>query len=346
MDTSIENLKDLKSQCKVFLDSLLEDDEHIESGKQLLLAIRLQGRYLTNATEREQVAQMARDISERLFELTGEYLPSRLEPLDIVDTTVHNVDNTTKPVITWKNQLGIGLLSASIVAVILILAISAFYAVSDGEFVGLISTLTPTASATSTVTLTATYTQTPTPTASATSTPTSTPLPTSTSTVTPSPCTFEPIQPLITGPLANLDAEIITDKLCNEDLTAGKVFEVEGTYAGNLTGLELWILVYSHNPQDKQYYPQAVNPCEAVITIINSGKARWNTNVRLGRKGDSELFDIIITAVQPDSEIGRILTDYLSDVCQNPHREGIPFSELLESPGLLRALDTVTVRTR
>ncbi len=86
-EDSIQKLNKRKTnivnQFKVFIkepDSASE--QYINSGKQLLQDICVQGRYLSSPVERNQFAQMARDVNKRLFELTDEYLPARLETLN------------------------------------------------------------------------------------------------------------------------------------------------------------------------------------------------------------------------------------------------------------------------
>jgi len=65
-----------------FMHSEQESTERIAVGKELLADIRSAGRNITNSLEREKYAQMARDVSDILFELSGELLPTRLEVPD------------------------------------------------------------------------------------------------------------------------------------------------------------------------------------------------------------------------------------------------------------------------
>lgn len=51
----------------------------IEQGKRLLTTIRERGRDIADEDERDAYAQMARSLGERLYLLTGDYLPVRLE---------------------------------------------------------------------------------------------------------------------------------------------------------------------------------------------------------------------------------------------------------------------------
>ena len=83
-----DNSETLRDQFEEFIASSFTDEAYIRSGTELLSDIRNLGRHLVDKFEREKFAQMARDISERLFELTGEYSPARLEPLDLKDPNI------------------------------------------------------------------------------------------------------------------------------------------------------------------------------------------------------------------------------------------------------------------
>ncbi len=74
---------DIKAQHDKFVNDQVDSDARIESGQQLLLRIRAAGSYLVDHLEREQCAQLARNLGEELFKLTGNYFPVRLVPLDV-----------------------------------------------------------------------------------------------------------------------------------------------------------------------------------------------------------------------------------------------------------------------
>jgi len=83
IETFNNQKNDIVNRFQIFIkDSDLTSNSYIDSGKQLLQDICAQGRYLSNTVERNQFAQMARDVNSRLFDLTDEYLSAHLETLD------------------------------------------------------------------------------------------------------------------------------------------------------------------------------------------------------------------------------------------------------------------------
>jgi tetratricopeptide (TPR) repeat protein len=81
MDTLTQNQEHLRNRFLAFVEA---DPVDIEQEKQLLAEIRQQGRILANMGQRELFSQMARDINLRLFELTSEYYPTELAPLEVI----------------------------------------------------------------------------------------------------------------------------------------------------------------------------------------------------------------------------------------------------------------------
>src|SRR5262245_30592595 len=77
------SLEELSEKYKEFMENH-SDSPDVAHGRQLLFDVRSAGREIVDEVEREKYAQVARDISERLFELTGEYLPTRLAPLAVL----------------------------------------------------------------------------------------------------------------------------------------------------------------------------------------------------------------------------------------------------------------------
>jgi tetratricopeptide (TPR) repeat protein len=76
--------QEVKERFGDFAKTTAAQDRHeIEKGEKLLLEIRALGRYVIDIDVREDIAQMARDLGTKLFDLTGRYLPVRLEPLQI-----------------------------------------------------------------------------------------------------------------------------------------------------------------------------------------------------------------------------------------------------------------------
>ena len=113
MFKSSEVLNQLSEEYDAFMSNLsttngkeaLRAEAYVESGQHLLQKIRAQGRYLDNPILRDRFSQMARDINLRLFELTGEYFPARLESLEEEESNKLVVSNVS-------DKLVIGDLSA------------------------------------------------------------------------------------------------------------------------------------------------------------------------------------------------------------------------------------------
>jgi tetratricopeptide (TPR) repeat protein len=76
-----ETLNQLTQRHEAFMKhpASTASQAYIESGKQFLQEIRAQGRYLDDPILRDEFSQLARDVNQRLFELTYEYFPARLE---------------------------------------------------------------------------------------------------------------------------------------------------------------------------------------------------------------------------------------------------------------------------
>jgi len=161
------------------------------------------------------------------------------------------------------------------------------------------------------------------------------------------PCPFMPKHPQLTGLETGLEARIIAPEHCYKNFSTRTPIPVEGVFSGSLDDLELWVLVYTRNWEDRLFYPQAPDACAGAVMRIDERKGQWDTFVRLGGDG-SELFDIIVAAVEANSETSQLLREWLQDTCDNPESDlgGLTASALLRVEGQIRELDTITVRTR
>src|SRR5262245_32319938 len=74
---------ELLEECKRFMETS-PDSLDTDYGSKILLEVRSAGSQIIDNVEREKFTQIARDIGERLFELTGEYFSTRLAPLAIL----------------------------------------------------------------------------------------------------------------------------------------------------------------------------------------------------------------------------------------------------------------------
>ena len=75
-------IKEIDNQFDIFMSKNEKDQNTIEIGKNLLMMIRSAGCRLGASVERKRYAQLARDLGKRLYELTGEYYPVRLEAFE------------------------------------------------------------------------------------------------------------------------------------------------------------------------------------------------------------------------------------------------------------------------
>jgi len=182
----------------------------------------------------------------------------------------------------------------------------------------------------------------PTPTA-ARMMPTDTPRPlTETPAISPEPtekaeCLFEaPIRIPIVGPPVDAEVHITSMEHCAENLPTAAPIPVAGTYSGDLTGKEIWILVY---PPNIVYYPQSTNACASTSTPFAGGN--WAETIRLGRPGISEAFHIVAVVTDIGSPASEAFHNYLTVGCNTGDYQGIAVI-----PSGATELDSIIVRTR
>ena len=169
--------------------------------------------------------------------------------------------------------------------------------------------------------------------------PTDTPvLPTDTPTSAPADeCPFvSPIRIPIEGPSVDAEVSITSMENCADNLPTATSIPLAGTYSGDLTNKEIWILVY---PVNLVYYPQSTDACANISTPFANG--RWAEMIRLGREGVPEAFHIVAVVTDIGSPASEAFHNYLTVGCSTGNYQGLT----LVPPGATE-LDSITVHTR
>jgi hypothetical protein len=150
-------------------------------------------------------------------------------------------------------------------------------------------------------------------------------------------CPFEaPIRNPVTGPPVDAEVRITSMEHCADNLPTAAPIPLSGTYSGDLTNKEIWILVY---PPNLVYYPQSTNACASLSTTFANGQ--WQEKIILGRKGVPEAFHIVAVVTEVGSSASEDFHDYLNVGCKTEDYEGraIILSGATE-------LDSIIVHTR
>jgi hypothetical protein len=130
-----------------------------------------------------------------------------------------------------------------------------------------------------------------------------------------------------------LKVAITSPKSCQRNLPAGKHVRVEGTYESNLTGREIWVLVYA---SDHKYYPLPSNACQMLPADAAAG--HWATTLF---DKTAEQLDIVVTVVPHGSYASDYFKDWSKDSCDTGKFPGI--SEL---PNGVTEMAAITVKTK
>jgi hypothetical protein len=154
---------------------------------------------------------------------------------------------------------------------------------------------------------------------------------------TPAECPFDniPFRASIGGPPLDVEVSIASILNCADNLPTASSIPLTGTYSGDLTNKELWILVY---PPDLKYYPQTPDACTNVSAEFAGGQ--WSTIIRLGRAGVPEAFHIVAVVTDIGNLASEAFHKYLTDGCSQTWG-----SVNLIPPGATE-LDAIIVHTR
>jgi hypothetical protein len=153
--------------------------------------------------------------------------------------------------------------------------------------------------------------------------------------VTPTP---EPIcqstRPPLGGTPVDVEVEITSPNHCDTGLTTSMT--AGGTYSGDLTGKEIWILVYPTT--DKKYYPQSLDACAQIPSDASGGL--WETSVNFG--GPPQQYDVVAVVTEADGEASQEFKGWLQRGCETNDFPGYLRREL---PGGITEVDAITVST-
>ena len=160
-------------------------------------------------------------------------------------------------------------------------------------------------------------------------------------TLTPLPaaeCPFvSPIRIPIEGPSVDAEVSITSMENCADNLPTASPIPLAGTYSGDLTNKEIWILVYPENIL--YYYPQSANACASASTPFANGQ--WVEEIRLGSADVPEAFHIVAVVTDIGSPASEAFHNYLTVGCNSGNWQG-----LRSVPPGATELDSITVHTR
>jgi len=114
------------------------------------------------------------------------------------------------------------------------------------------------------------------------------------------------LRPPIQGPPVDVEVAITSPGHCATGLSTPVT--VGGTYSGDLTANEIWVLVY---PTDSRYYPQSVNACAQIPSEVAAGI--WRTTAHFG--GPPQKYDVVVVVTETDGEASREFKRWLKEGC-------------------------------
>jgi hypothetical protein len=153
----------------------------------------------------------------------------------------------------------------------------------------------------------------------------------------PSECPFvPPFRIPIEGPAVDVQVSITSMENCTDNLPTASSIPLRGTYSGDMTNREIWILVY---PPDVRYYPQSTDACRDLSTQFASGQ--WAEIIRLGRPGVPEPFHVVAVVTDVGSPASEAFHNYLRVGCDTGN-----FNGFMSLPAGVTELDAITVHTR
>jgi hypothetical protein len=141
------------------------------------------------------------------------------------------------------------------------------------------------------------------------------------------------LRPPLEGPSANAEVEIISPNHCDTGLDT--TIPVVGTYNGDLTGKEIWVLIY---PSDLKYYPQSADPCRQIESVVSGND--WETIVNFG--GPPQQYDVVAIVTDTDGEASQEFKRWLERGCDAGDFPGYLRTEL---PDGLTEVAAITVST-
>jgi hypothetical protein len=158
-----------------------------------------------------------------------------------------------------------------------------------------------------------------------------------------------PLHPAIHGPtIDDLSIMITYPEHASQGLPTSEQVPIKGTYSGDLTGRQLWVLAYSYN--DGMYYPQAIDDpqypgdCEKKLSVLLSpggaSEGGWKTHFYTIIV---EKLDLVVVATNTNSAADQFFKDWVRKACGDRFPGGIPAPDL---PGPLTEKAAISVKTR
>lgn len=153
---------------------------------------------------------------------------------------------------------------------------------------------------------------------------------------TPEKCALESFRPLLSSPPAQGTAKIVSPPHCRTNLQREPApIDARGTYSPELENKALWLLVYS---PEGLYYPQAIDRCAPVI--MDKADGVWQTYAYLSHNAYGQQFELVLVAVDPNSEADRYFYQWMRDACDDLYR-GLNHAQL---PAGVTEMDSITVQ--
>jgi hypothetical protein len=141
------------------------------------------------------------------------------------------------------------------------------------------------------------------------------------------------LHPPLGGPPVNLEVKITSPENCDTNL--GPSATIRGTYSGDLSGKEIWILVYPELAL--KYYIQSHDACGQRPAEANQGQ--WITRAFFG--GPVQQYDVIAVVTEVGSPASVSFKEQLKKQCDENDLPGLPGDEL---PAGITEMDTITVQ--
>lgn len=138
---------------------------------------------------------------------------------------------------------------------------------------------------------------------------------------------------LLGGPAVEVTVNITSPKHCAQGLPGS--IKVEGTYSGDLTGKEIWVLVMPE--KDHKLYPQTPDACQKLPANASGGF--WETRAHFG--GPPQQYDVIAVVTKAQGEASQEFKVWLERGCSSKHYPGYLKNEL---PAGITEMDFITVR--
>lgn len=147
------------------------------------------------------------------------------------------------------------------------------------------------------------------------------------------PC--RPLHPPLGGPPVNLEVKITSPENCLLNNNLGPSATIRGTYSGDLSGKEIWILVYPE--QALRYYIQSHDACGQRPAEASGGQ--WITRAFFG--GPVQHYDVIAVVTEVGNPASVSFKEQLKKQCDENDLPGNARNEL---PDGFTEMDAIIVQ--